>query len=190
MPRWTNDPPQDTSEYGFRILRTPAAKPLIAICTCTDVVGCCTHFVNNRTIPCEGQPNCQTCAEGYSWRWHGYVSAILTESLEHILFEFTAASSETFKTYNKIHSGMRGCHFKAYRPSGKPNGRVTIAAKPIDENRIRLPDPPDIQQILCHIWNIKTNAAKYVPTERVPFKQIHVTDDDSDGRNHPPAPRN
>lgn len=190
MPRWTNEPPADLDRFSFRIVRTPAAKPLLAIATSTDVCGCCTHFINSRTIPCEGPPNCPACKEGYSWRWHGYLSAVLTDTLEHVLFEFTAASSQTFKTYLTAHSTMRGCHFKATRPSGKPNGRVLIAAKPTDEQRTRLPDPPNIQQILSHIWNVKADAAGETPTQRIPFKQIHVAGDNSDGRNRPaPAPK-
>lgn len=187
MPRWSNDPPADLDRFAFRIVRTPAAKPLTAIATSTDVVGCCTHFINNRTIPCEGPPNCPACTEGYSWRWHGYLSAVLTDTLEHVLFEFTAATSETFRTYLKLHNNMRGCHFKASRPSGKPNGRVVIAAKPTDEQRVRLPDPPDIKQILCHIWNVKLNSTKQVSTTRVPFLQVHTSPDNSDGRNRPPT---
>lgn len=158
----------------MRILRTPSTKPIVAIATSTDVLGCITHFARNRTIPCEGAKDCPWCLEGHSWRWHGYLSAILTETLEHFLFEFTAAASSTFQQYQRLQNTMRGCYFKASRPSLKHNGRVVIACKPADEARLRLPEPPDVKKILCHIWNIPNTEAtpKYTPDRMGDILQI------------------
>ena len=159
MPRWTNEPPKEPTGFSLRILRTPAAKPLVGIVTSTDILGCNTHYVNHRTLPCEGSETCQFCAEGHSWRWHGYLAAMLTDSLEHILFEFTATASNTFSNYHQLHQNMRGCMFKANRPSGRTNGRVVIQCRPADTQRHRLPEPPDVKNILCHIWNIQNTLA-------------------------------
>lgn len=154
MPKWSNTPPDENDGFALRILRAPADKPLIGIITSTDSIGCCTHFVANRTIPCDAPDPCKPCQDGYSWRWHGYLACIIPETLEHILFEFTARASETFKHYQTLHTTLRGCHFKAIRPSKRFNGRVVISCKPHDQTRLRLPDPPNIQKVLCHIWNI------------------------------------
>lgn len=182
MPIFSSEPPDLPDGYIFRILRTPAATVLQGAVTCDDAVGCETHFANNRTIPCEGPDVCAFCADGYSRRWHGYVSAIMNPSLEHVLFEFTAQASDTFKNYRLMHNTLRACVFKAARPSKKPNGRVIIHTAPGDEQRIRLPQPPNIRRLLCHIWNVPYNPEQPTRMPRPPFKSIKVPDNNGDGR--------
>jgi len=154
MPQWKSTPPDEPEGYALRILRTPSDKPIAAIVTSPEVIGCPTHYAGNRTVPCEGADDCQLCRDGYSWRWHGYLGCILTATLEHVLFEFTAHASDTFRNYQHLHGTLRACHFQANRPSNRHNGRVIIACKPYDQSRVRLPDPPDVKTILCHIWNV------------------------------------
>lgn len=185
MPKWTNEPPPESHGHSMRILRTPSTKPLIAIVTSIDVLGCCTHFAHNRTIPCEGTDACAWCAEGFSWRWHGYLAALQTESFEHFLFEFTATASDTFRNYQSIHNDIRGCVFKALRPSGRPNGRVVIHCKPYDLRTIQLPDPPDVKKILCHIWNVQNNETVALRPGRNTWKDIGLAPHQGDGRNRP-----
>jgi len=174
MPQWSATPPTPRDHHAFRILRTPRDKPLLAICTCHNVVGAPTHYVNNRTMPCEGPPNCKACAEGNSWRWHGYLSALKAGSHEHFLFEFTAAASDTFKNYMAIYGTLRHCKFTASRSSLRPNGRVVIACQHVDEASVRLPDAPDIRRILCHIWGVPFNDTKEEPGHRPPFQSVKL----------------
>jgi hypothetical protein len=170
MPSWTDQPPTSAANYPLRILRTPAKGTITAIVTSTELQGCPTHYCNNRTVPCEGADTCKLCADGYSWRWHGYVACILKNSLEHILFEFTAAASDTFRNYIALHNEIRGCLFKASRPSGRPNGRVVIEASPADLSRLHLPNPPNIRKILCHIWGIQYQEPDYRRMPRPPYQ--------------------
>jgi hypothetical protein len=182
MPTWSTIPPPDEAPYAFRIVRTPAKGTLSAVATATEVTGSNTHFAHNRTLPCEGPDQCKLCAEGYSWRWHGYLSAVLTATLEHVLFEFTAAASDTFQNYYLLHVNMRGCWFAAHRPSGRPNGRVVITCKYADPQRMRLPDPPDVRAILCHIWNVKADHAVDIGRTRQFGADIGIIPYEGDGR--------
>lgn len=182
MVHWQNQPPKDQAGYAHRIVRTPPDKPLTAIVTCTDVVGCATHFISNRTVPCEGPDTCSHCADGYSWRWHGYVSALDIATLEHFLFEFTKAAADTFRNYMTLHGNMRGCYFQAKRPSARRNGRVVIACKRIDEQRHRLPDPLNVRRILCHIWNVKYTDTQELHHIDLPESRVDVDDSGTDGR--------
>jgi len=182
MPQWSNEPPTAPSGYSLRIIRTPAATPITAIITSPDLIGCPTHYIKNRTIPCEGPDKCPHCAEGFSWRWHGYVSAVLTATLEHVLFECTDHASSAFRTYRLLHGNLRGCHFRAHRPSKRANGRVVIECKPTDPQRTPLPDPPDLVRVLCHIWNIPYTAASITRRPRPPFPGLHVDPSKDDGR--------
>lgn len=182
MPKWTNEPQSAADQAVFRILRTPAQGKLGGLVTCNDVIGCNTHFVTNRTVPCEGRDSCGLCAQGYAYRWHGWVSAVILPGLEHVLFEFTATASETFRTYQDLHGSLRACRFAAFRASNRPNGRVVIQTTPGDPNKVRLPDPPDVRRILCHIWNVQYNSNQPTAMDRPPFKSIGVDDNGSDGR--------
>ena len=175
MPQWTSAPDQSPAPWAFRIVRTPPTGALDAIITCQNVTGCPTHFANNRTIPCEGQPNCKLCQQGFSWRWHGYVSAILVRTMEHIVWEATAAATEALRTYLTIHPDLRGCHFKASRPSGRPNGRVLLQVRRDDLERIRLPDPPNLQKILCHIWGCQYTEDTEPAMDRPPFRRLKIS---------------
>ncbi len=185
MPIWTNQPPDASGPYAFRILRTPPDRPITAIITTPDLIGCNTHFIKNRTTPCEGPEHCPACAAGHSWRWHGYVACVLTHGLEHVLFECTPASAETFRNYLKLYNTLRGCSFTAWRPSKRHNGRVVIQCKYTDPAKTPLPEPPDVKTILCHIWNIQNTHVSTPTRLRPPFLEASVTPGDEDGRYRP-----
>jgi len=178
MPQFSNELPTSPQRFALPILRTPASKPLDAIITSPDMIVCPTHFVHNRTIPCEGVNDCPHCAEGHSFRFHAYVSCLVLEGLQHCIFEMTKRAAEQFKPYRDIYSTLRACHFIAWRPSKRFNARIVIKCKRHDELEKPIPDPPDIKRILCHLWNVQ-----YKPdTDRL--------DPDTGGRLHFPAPAN
>jgi hypothetical protein len=125
----------------------------VAIVTCDNLVGCPTHFWGGRTVPCE-QEECEPCLAGVGWRWHGYVGAYDVNLKLHFLFEVTARCSEAFGHYRNAHGTLRGCLFRATRPSNKPNGRVYLETKSADLQKTAIPDEPDIERVLAMIWNI------------------------------------
>lgn len=183
MDPWSTTPPKDNTGLALRIVRTPAQGTLTAIVTCPGLTGRSTHFINNRTQPCDGQGACSYCEEGHSWRWHGYVSCVLTSTMEHVLFEMTAIASETFTNYYRLKHTLIGCHFQARRPNGRHNGRVVIACKPTDPQKTTLPPPVNVQKILCHIWGIPYVAMTQL--DRTRFAVDHILRDPTkdNGRN-------
>jgi len=159
MPDFTNSPPPDSHSPGISLIRTPGNRPLVAIVTSDDLVGTNTHYYHNRTTPCEGQ-NCPICQEGYSWRWHGYLSCVDQSSHEHVLFEMTAQASDPLRAYRKQYGSLRGCLFKATRQANRYNGRVTIQTRPADLTDKTLPRGANLTAMLCHIWNIPLPEAE------------------------------
>jgi len=155
MPHFTNRPPAEPAGPNLRLCRTPGPGKLVGIVTSPDLIGCPTHFFNKRTIPCE-PPNCPACAAGYSWRWHGYLSAVNVKTHEHFLFEMTAQAAESFVEYRERHHDLIGCAFEAQRLGEHRNGRVIIRCKPTDLTQIKLPKAPNLVAALAHIWNIPT----------------------------------
>jgi len=156
MLNFTTAAPEEKQGRTLSIVRTPSPGALIAIVTCSHMVGCPTHFWHGRTLPCQ-PPDCPACAEGTAWRWHGYVTCLNDKTGEHQLFEMTAQASEEFTTYQQRHNTLRGCKFHATRAGGRTNGRVLIRTRPIDLKLIALPPAPDIIKCLCHLWNIATD---------------------------------
>ena len=174
MPTFDFDPPSVQDNFPFRILRCPALGALDAIATCSRLIGTWTHFAQNRTVPCEGQDACSLCAEGFSKRWHAYLSALIPKTLEHILFECTASASEAFRTYQSVHSTLRGCYFRAERPSHKPNGRVIIKCHPADLTGRFLPPEPDVHRLLCHLWNVQYDPNDLGPSCKPIGTDVHT----------------
>jgi len=174
MPLWQNQPPADKGRSGYRLLRTPTAHALTAYVLSDNLVGCNTHYVGNRTIPCE-TPNCDSCNNSVPWRWHGYLAILIQATQEVAIFECTARAAETFAAYFQRYSTTRGALFKAQRLNGRANGRVLIQAKPADLAKVNLPKCPPVEKLLCHIWNIpeaQVSASDNRP--RPPFKNAQV----------------
>ncbi len=161
MPVFSATPPPQGRSAGIDLVRTPANRPFIAIVTSEDLVGCPTHFYRNRTTPCEGE-NCQMCGEGYSWKWHGYLSCIDQATHDHVMFEMTANGSDPFRAYRKQYGTLRGCLFKATRHANRYNGRVSIRCQPADLGDRTLRKGANLVAMLCHIWNIPVPQAEII----------------------------
>lgn len=153
MPKWTHSPPDDPRGPGLPILRTPAASPLRAIVTSTDLVGCDTHFWGGHTIPCE-RPDCDACNAGIPYRWHAYLTAYNDRDCLHFLFECTAQAAANFVDYREQHKTLRACLFEAYRWRRTRNGRVIIKCEQWAGNPAVLPRPPDLTKLMAIIWRL------------------------------------
>lgn len=152
MPTFSRNVPQDPRGPAFPIMRVHATRPLVAIVTSPDLVGCFTHFFKGRTVPCE-LPDCEPHREGIPYRWHAYLSAYIPQTGVHFLFECTAQAANHFTDYRDNHGTLRGCLFKGTRMHGKVNGRVLIKCSPADLTSIRLPNPPDLIKCLSILWD-------------------------------------
>jgi len=164
MPVFTTNLPSAAEEFPYQLQRTPPNGALVAVVSSTQLLGTYTHFINNRTIPCTKPRDCEPCEEGIQKRFHVYLTAIRTDTFEHFIFETTAAGADPFKNYLRMVSEIRACHFKASRPSGKQNGRIRIVCKQADLTKIRLPDPPNVARLMCHIWNVPYDPADAGPS--------------------------
>lgn len=174
MPAFNHEPPADHDHSGYRLIRTPPAHALLAHVISDNLVGCNTHFVNNRTVPCEA-PDCDPCQSGIGWRWHGYLLILLDATQEVAIFETTARASAAFAAHHQNYGSLRGAHFKAGRVNARPNGRVLIQVKPGDLQRVKLPPEQPVEKLLCHIWNIPpVTVEKQAVKPRMPFDHTRV----------------
>ncbi len=174
MPTFDHQPPTDIGRSGYRLIRTPPAAVLTAHVISERLVGCRTHFVGNRTIPCE-HPNCDPCNSGVPWRWKGYMAIIIDATQEIVIFETTARAAAPFTEYHQRYGTTRGCHFRASRLNQRPNGRILVQLKPGDLAKVNLPPAPKVEKLLCHIWNVPETQAVIAPTtQRPPNPEIKI----------------
>jgi hypothetical protein len=155
-------------------VRTPPAKPIQAIVTANDLIGCYTHFFHGRTQPCEKEV-CPACHEGVPFRWHAYFTAYNPGSRFHFIFEITAQAAEVFADYRDSFGTLRGCEFTATRLHNRPNGRVIIRTRPFDISKIQLPQPPDITKCLAILWDLPIPGVQskgFNPSKRSPTVQL------------------
>lgn len=152
MPTFSDTVPDDPRGPSFPIVRTPTWKPLVAIVTSPNLVGCYTHYFKGRTCPCE-KPDCEACQAGMPYRWHAYMSVLLKTDSLHAIFECTAQAATNFTDYRDSQGSLRGCRFEARRLNNKPNGRIIISCKPANLTEIQLPNPPDLTKCLAILWD-------------------------------------
>ena len=157
MLSWSTTPPKTTSDFGYRLVRTPAYKALHGIILADDLLGTFTHYAKGRTMPCP-QKECEHCNEGKPYRWHAYVPVLCLPGKEKVLLEITALAAEQLKEYRSRFCSLRGLEILVLRPSKRPNGRITIQAKASGIPESELPKPPIVERILLHIWGLDDAA--------------------------------
>lgn len=153
MPKWSSEIPESPRGPALPIRRTPAGKPLEAIVTSFDLIGCFTHYWRGSTHPCEGD-KCEACSEGLPYRWHAYMTACDFFSHLHFIFECTAISAEFFTAFRAKYMSLRGCHFKATRWNNRPNGRILIRTQMADMDKLALPEPVDLKKCMAILWSL------------------------------------
>jgi hypothetical protein len=181
MPTWSNTPPPLDASTGFTLLRTPPDRPLVAVVTTDDLIGCQTHYWGGRTVPCEATPDpktgqldtspCPACLNLQPRRWHAYVAAFDPKTRTHFLFETTARAALAFQDYRLAHGTTRGCYFQAVRPRPGKNTRIEITTKPFDQQKCPLPNPPNLIRALSVIWQLPATAL-HTPADESSAKTI------------------
>lgn len=187
MPTWSNQCPSDPRGHGLPLLRTPAGRSLHAVVTSDDIIGCNTHFWGGHTVPCEA-PECDACAAGVPYRWHGYLSAYNVLDKLHFVFEVTAQAAQTFMNYRKEHGEMRCCQFEAYRWQHKKNGRVILKCERSAINPTALPRAPDLVRLMSIIWRLALPSVTLDGVDRGVTRVIATSDGNgqsADPRDYP-----
>lgn len=162
---WTNRPPNSELGLNFTIIRTPAKGRYQAYVLSDDLLGLPTHYVGRRTQPCTGD-GCPHCADGYSWRWHGYLCVLDPRTHQKLVIELPAQACQIICEYRDAHHTLAGALLEVWRPSQKPNGRVAAHVSHADLRGKTLPEPADLKRFLCHVWNIRTALAEIQPGPR------------------------
>jgi hypothetical protein len=152
MPNFTDALPPKDQRPSLALVRVKPGKPIQAIVTATNFVGCETHYWHGRTAPCE-QPNCEACDDGSPTRFHAYIASWNPATNRSFLLEITRAAADAFDGYRNTYGSLRGCRYSVHRASSNPNSRVIVELHPADEQRFAIPQPPNVIACLCTIWH-------------------------------------
>jgi hypothetical protein len=172
MPNWEEAPPAAEANYGFRLIRCPAYKPMRAIILSEKMIGTRTHYTKGRTRPCEGE-GCEICKEGLPWRWHAYLACLAGEQREKCILELTAQAADQLKPILASNGSLRCIEILADRPSKKPNGRVRIQARLNGIGGASIPAAPDVPILMAHIWGLDDRRLEPDPA-RKPFDATQI----------------
>jgi hypothetical protein len=160
MPRLTNVVPDQNGGFALPLIRVPQGRPLVAVVTSGDLIGCDTHYYGGRTVPCES-PVCAACTDGVSFRWHAYLGMFNPSNGHQAILELTAYGARQLLPYREAYRTLRGCCLRAQRNGTRSNGRVLLSCRPADLAHVQLPEPPDILKCLASIWNVPLSSLTY-----------------------------
>ena len=176
MPIWSTTPPDTDDDFAIRITRTPPKGTLSGILTTPNLIGCPTHYVNGRTLPCQG-PRCTACPKGFPSRWHGYLGLYLPKTAEHTLLEITKHASLAVADHRRDIGPLRGKRLDAHRADPRINARVILRITPFDAAQIALPAPPDVIACLAKIWGIpESEMHRDDTTQTIESLRIHTAE--------------
>lgn len=150
---WDDAPPEDDGRY-IKILPAPTFGTVHLACVSSALVGCWTHFVEARTIPCTlGNGGCICKRDGLASRWRGYLCCWHVQQAELFLVELT---NEAVKHCNIDLTNppwpLRGALLKLYRSGRTKRSPVRIEFAQASLIIPNMPDEPDVRAALWRVW--------------------------------------
>jgi hypothetical protein len=139
----------------IKIMSPKPSWPVLAILLAGEGEGVFTHWVDDRTIPHNLDPEqCPGCRAGQNTRFKFYFPAWDPRESRMVLLEVTRKAIEDFEKLNKgAIMFKRGDKVVVKRRGQKNNSPVMIEMVERNVGLERLPQPFDIRDALCHIWN-------------------------------------
>jgi hypothetical protein len=139
------------------IVRAPSNGKITGIVTSTRAVYVPTHWFGGRTQPCT-EPQCPACEQHRPQRWHAYLTIWSPNDNTHVLCELPEAASHRLADLADTNTSLRGGKIAVFRNGPKQNSRVICNYWPTPENPYKLPNEPNIRNILEHVWRLDRPA--------------------------------
>jgi len=167
MIRISQYPTTESPAPHLRLIRTPHTNPLHLYPTSTTWIGVYTHWYLGKTHPCLLPDPCPACEENVPTRWKGYLAAIISQTQEHILWEFPESLIPTLRPYLDEHRTLRHSLIIARRIKPYPTARIIATIRPAPPDIPSLPPEPDILRTLHTIWNLPYTPGQPIPLDTV-----------------------
>lgn len=155
---WSSRPSRGEGEGNYRLVRVQRAGVVRGIILSRNLEGTGVHYWKGKSMPCAGSA-CEPCREGFKPRWYGYVAIWNPRTDQIAIAEVTDSASDDFDRFIARHNTLRGGRLTLSRQGQRPNGRILAQIEPGDLSDERLPDCPNVQQMLMKIWGVNQNHA-------------------------------
>lgn len=150
--RWTNVPPEGT-EAKPDILSPKPGQTLDLVILSDSVLGVETHYLGERTRPCEGdEESCLGCRAHLQTRWKGYLVVWIGNGKPQAIAELTTEAYRRCPPLQNPKVSLRGHKLRLTRAAGKPNGRVRAELGEFMLGWENAPLPLDLECALYRIW--------------------------------------
>jgi hypothetical protein len=186
MIQWSDRPRNPSPTYGYRLMRVPPNRQMLATIVTGKPIGTNTHYYKGRTTPCAG-PTCEACALGLQYRWHAYLAILIAETRETAILELTAQAAEQLDAAAAENGTLRAVEALFDRPSHRPNGRVRIVYRPGRVSEDRLPKEPDLARIMTHIWGMDDQPLTKTTGKHYTHRLVPSTEGNGTQRGAAPA---
>lgn len=153
LPNWLDTPTPPSDLPHLPLLRVPPGPGIIGLITAPSLLGTQTHFMNRRTLPCLA-PDCPGCEAKLARREEWYSSLWTQSPSKHVIAALTPAVAWQITEATAKLPTIRGLRVHLYRSSKRPNSRLLASIAEVEFHETKLPDPPDLQRHLLHIWGL------------------------------------
>jgi len=123
------------------------------------------HWWNGRSFP-HLKHGCPACEAKRAKVWKGYLACLDPKNRKVFILELTPNCTEPLSAYKNTFGSLRGGLIKLDRSATKINGRVTATMTQTNLGGMELPQPPNVQAILAHMWQTDHRPAD--TTEIIP----------------------
>lgn len=159
---WSDTPPTQTDLHSADLRRCPPGGMPPAIILVDWITGNELHWWNGRSFPHLAN-DCPACAAKRARVWKGYLACLELKTRKIFILEITPNCTEPLAAYKLTFGSLRGAQIKLERSATKINGRVTATVTPAALGGLELPQPPDVRNILRHMWQTDHRAADDKP---------------------------
>jgi hypothetical protein len=148
---WT-DAPEAPVLPRIEILSPKPGMDVWVICTSERITGVMTHYLHQRTRPCNGdEDTCEGCLLSLPKRWKGYLAGSMPPKGKQFLVEITYEGYRNCKELHGLNAVLYGKKVILHRAGAARNSRVVVTVAP-GEGPAFADRPFDVQEALLRIW--------------------------------------
>lgn len=154
---FTARPPDQPLRQTYPVMRSGKKWGLtIHTIMLSDRVVCAPTHYRGRTRPCLKKRTgvCQSCDEGWSPRWVGYIAAWHIQRRLVGILELTAHAAQLLAAEAESRGSLRGFGVTVSRLNDRHNGPLLVQWKPIDHEGRQPPPSFDVSGALMRMWGM------------------------------------
>lgn len=190
-PEFASELPPQRAMPRYEIIRTPTKRRVTFLCLSETVLIMPTHWIRNRTTPCDQHHLAGGCQHESEMRWKCYVAVYAPPNGQTLILEMTDHGGESVIAAEKLYHCLRGRRITVWRSGTKDNSPVNALISPSIDPTVACPPCPDVKAFLLRMWYVRDpreeNTAAAVSDSKPEFHPTNrITGDASANGQHKP----